>query len=396
MLKNIMDKYTEQVPVSDRVNVVDMLTAESAQDQLKLLFVGMSETCQELEKFEQVGEQLKNESGLVTYLASQGYEYLTTESAGEVAKEVWIKIKKAIAYLIDQFMIYFNKAKLLFMNLINNHEGKIKALLAILERVKKNGTNATLMDSESFGKRIPHFENFHDVTAFTDYINLIKKSSSAVYYMDNKGIVDIENYMHKHFDLIYTVDTTLAFLGFEGSNMLSLVINKLVYNIKTVAVTTTYNPVNKITMKPESIKKVLESLLDILKELKSNVNKISEKMVKYKSPEPEKDGVLGVENIQHNISVTIRASKLFLENNNKMIKDLIFIMTQHIKCYENTKDKTDNLLNDEDRYKRDKSIIEDAISEKDWVTLEGMFNSKSIKDFPDLVKMIEDALKNKK
>lgn len=45
--------------------------------------------------------------------------------------------------------------------------------------------------------------------------------------------------------------------------------------------------------------------------------------------------------------------------------------------------------------KRDKSIIEDAISEKDWVTLEGMFNSKSIKDFPDLVKMIEDALKNK-
>lgn len=396
MLKDMIAKHTEVLPVSDRINVVDMLTNESAQVQLKLLFVGMTETCQELEKFEQVGEQLKNESGLVTYLTSQGYENLTTESAGEVAKEVWEKIKKAVAYLIDQFMIYFNKAKLLFMNLINNHEGKIKALLAILERTKKNAPNNALMDSESFGKRIPHFENFHDVNVFTEYINLIKKSSSSVYYMDNKSITDIENYMHKNFDLIVTVDTPLAFLGFEGSNMISLVINKLIYNIKTVAVTTTYNPVNKITMKPESIKKVLESLLDILKELKYNVNKISEKMVKYKSPEPEKDGVLGVENIQHNISVTIRASKLFLENNNKMIKDLIFIMTQHIKCYENTKDKTDNLLNDEDRYKRDKSIIEDAISEKDWVTLEGMFNSKSIKDFPDLVKMIEDALKNKK
>lgn len=55
-----------------------------------------------------------------------------------------------------------------------------------------------------------------------------------------------------------------------------------------------------------------------------------------------------------------------------------------------------NLLSDENRHKRDKSIIEDAINEKDWETLEGMFNSKSIKDFPDLITMIKKALEERK
>ena len=55
-----------------------------------------------------------------------------------------------------------------------------------------------------------------------------------------------------------------------------------------------------------------------------------------------------------------------------------------------------NLLSNENRYKRDKNIIKDAIEEEDWATLEGMLNSKSIKYFPDLIKMIEEALKGRK
>lgn len=55
-----------------------------------------------------------------------------------------------------------------------------------------------------------------------------------------------------------------------------------------------------------------------------------------------------------------------------------------------------NLLSNENRYKRDKNIIKDAIEEEDWATLEGMLNSKSIKNFPDLIKMIEEALKGRK
>ena len=53
------------------------------------------------------------------------------------------------------------------------------------------------------------------------------------------------------------------------------------------------------------------------------------------------------------------------------------------------------LLSDEDRYDTDKKIILDAISENDWKTLEDLIDS-STKDFPDLIKMIEEALKNKR
>jgi len=52
------------------------------------------------------------------------------------------------------------------------------------------------------------------------------------------------------------------------------------------------------------------------------------------------------------------------------------------------------LLSDEDRYNGDKSIIEDAINEKDWETLEDMLES-STSDFPDLINMINNALKNR-
>ncbi|MFW2351873.1 hypothetical protein [Aliarcobacter butzleri] len=53
------------------------------------------------------------------------------------------------------------------------------------------------------------------------------------------------------------------------------------------------------------------------------------------------------------------------------------------------------LLSDEDRYKGDKNIILRATEEKDWETLEDLLKDRSIKDFPDLIKMIEEALKNK-
>ena len=56
---------------------------------------------------------------------------------------------------------------------------------------------------------------------------------------------------------------------------------------------------------------------------------------------------------------------------------------------------TDSLSTKEDRYKSDKKIIEDAMVENDLETLEAMSRDRRVKEFPDLIKMIEEALKNK-
>lgn len=52
------------------------------------------------------------------------------------------------------------------------------------------------------------------------------------------------------------------------------------------------------------------------------------------------------------------------------------------------------LVSDEDRYRSRKDIILTAIAEKDWQTLEDMLDS-STRDFPDLIKMIQKALKDR-
>ena len=77
-----------------------------------------------------------------------------------------------------------------------------------------------------------------------------------------------------------------------------------------------------------------------------------------------------------------------------MIKDIIFILTQHIKCYDDPK-QLNKSISDDDSYDGDKRIIKEAIRDKDWKTLEEFKDSPSLKKFPDLIKMIEDALKNK-
>ena len=71
--------------------------------------------------------------------------------------------------------------------------------------------------------------------------------------------------------------------------------------------------------------------------------------------------------------------------------------------YKNSDEKVNNdnqpiekLLSDENRYKGDKNIVQNAIKEKDWEMLEELIKDRSIKDFPDLIKMIEEALKGRK
>jgi len=64
------------------------------------------------------------------------------------------------------------------------------------------------------------------------------------------------------------------------------------------------------------------------------------------------------------------------------------------KINSSSKGSINKILTDENRYKGDKLVIEDAIKEKDWETLEDMLDSRT-SDFPDLIQMIKKALNNR-
>lgn len=61
----------------------------------------------------------------------------------------------------------------------------------------------------------------------------------------------------------------------------------------------------------------------------------------------------------------------------------------------NSEKPVKKLIEDEDKYNGYKTIIENAIKEKNWENLEALLNS-GVKRFPDLIKMIEEALKGRK
>lgn len=60
----------------------------------------------------------------------------------------------------------------------------------------------------------------------------------------------------------------------------------------------------------------------------------------------------------------------------------------------NTKE-VKKIISDENRYKGYINIVKKAIEEKDLDTLKEMLQTKSVRDFPDLIKIIEEALKQK-
>lgn len=53
------------------------------------------------------------------------------------------------------------------------------------------------------------------------------------------------------------------------------------------------------------------------------------------------------------------------------------------------------LVTDEDQYSGDKRIVINAIKEKDWDILEELLEDKSFQQYPDLIEMAKEALKQK-
>lgn len=56
----------------------------------------------------------------------------------------------------------------------------------------------------------------------------------------------------------------------------------------------------------------------------------------------------------------------------------------------------DNILSNADRFDTYKEIVKEMIEKKEWDELENMLkNNLALKDFPEIIKMIKEALENR-
>ncbi|MCZ6150383.1 hypothetical protein O6B96_04870 [Campylobacter ureolyticus] len=78
------------------------------------------------------------------------------------------------------------------------------------------------------------------------------------------------------------------------------------------------------------------------------------------------------------------------------------VMVAGAICYlsdsknENKTNDSDNILSNTDRFDTYKEVVEEMIEKKEWDELENMLkNNLALKDFPEIIKMIKDALENR-
>ncbi len=79
-----------------------------------------------------------------------------------------------------------------------------------------------------------------------------------------------------------------------------------------------------------------------------------------------------------------------------VVVGVVYLVYKNSEKQRTKKEFNDSLSTKEDRYKSDKKIIEEAIVENDWEILEAMSKDRRVKEFPDLIKRIEEVLKGRK
>lgn len=150
-------------------------------------------------------------------------------------------------------------------------------------------------------------------------------------------------------------------------------------------------------MKKENIIKVLESLLKFNKDNKTKLNIIKNNInvLKNLNSTDNENDIFSVSNIEHNVSVLIRASKILLATVNDLTKDIMYIMANYIKCYEPDKESLHEKSSDD--YEDSKDVIDMYFKEKSISKLESYVNDLiKLNQYPVLIKYGKDKLRELK
>ncbi len=357
MLKDMIEKHTEIVPVSDRINVVDMLTNEGAVESMKQDFKQLTSISKDINTFTGVMENLTNESGLVSYLASQGYEDITTESAGDKAKEIWDKVVKFIKDLISKFKIVYNNLKIKVYAYLNDKDKIIDSLINIAKQI-----NTPLNENEYFspGEKLPIIE---DLSNPQNYTNMFKEwGDSIVYILHNQGDTlfitkvndDGSNFKDKDVNdvkvkrVINFADGKLKGIYLDNNLQFKIdhIDSKIDYKARESKIPTPSSIVNILTnfkdfnkkARTEFIEKILKSIEDLEKRLSDsgNYKKVQDFKENSKILKDTLSGsdIYSYKNAPHNCSMLIRASEVMMRDIPEITQNIIYLMSHAIKCYD--------------------------------------------------------------
>lgn len=342
--------------VPTRLNVVDVLTSESAVTELNNSLRDMGVISKEIDILVSKQDDLTNESGLVSFLYKEGYGELTNESAVEVAKDVWEKVLKIIKDLISKFKVVYNNLKIKVYAYLNDKDKIIDSLINIAKQI-----NTPLNENEYFspGEKLPVIE---DLSNPQNYINMFKEwGDNIVYILHNQGDTlfitklndDGSNFKDKDVNDV-KVKRVINFAegklkGIYLDNNLQFKIDhidsKIDYKAREskiptpssiVSILTNFKDFNKKT-RTEFIEKILKSIEDLERRLSESgnykkVQDFKENSITLKDTLDASD-IYSYKNAPHNCSVLIRASEVMMRDIPEITQNIIYLMSRAIKCY---------------------------------------------------------------
>lgn len=78
-----------------------------------------------------------------------------------------------------------------------------------------------------------------------------------------------------------------------------------------------------------------------------------------------------------------------------IVAGVAYLLYKNSNSKDTYKKPIKKIISDDNYYKGTKKVVINAIEEKDWDTLEELLKDKSLQDYPDLIKIAKEALKQK-
>ena len=321
------------------LTIVETLNYESGSEYIKENMKDLGVVCDEVTNLVLFQNKLSNESALVDTLNQEGYN-VTSESAVDVAKDVIEKIKKAIKFLIDKFMLIFNKIK----NFLISTKSKVNKIYENLKKEVKNinnDANESLLHNETFSEKFPIVSDFSKkdnmlkiLTTMNDSIHSLQKIGDTVAFERSIDLKDTWAALFRNNERYI-----LGMLCFKPAlKYLYCHSDSDQLEIKKLETESLYDTKNKKVLSKDDLLSLINKALDVNDTYGLFLNNIEKSIKSLENMKPVNNSrFFNVKNIESNSAISINACKIFLEHYEATMNDFAIILVHNIKCYKKDK-----------------------------------------------------------